>query len=95
MYNVELNANKKNMTDAEIEVLKKNIMFFCNTPKGSLPQNRGFGLDPTITDEPFPRLRMRATVDIVTGVRKFYNVQLTEINITANEEGNVKVKISI
>lgn len=95
MYNVELNSNKKDMTDTKIEMLQKNIMFFCNTPEGSLPQNRDFGLDPTITDEPFPRLRMRATVDIVTGVRKFYNVQLTEINITADENGNIKVKISI
>lgn len=95
MYKVELSANKKEMTDAEIETLKKNIMFFCSTPKGSLPQNRDFGLDPTITDEPFSHLRMRATVDIVTGVRKFYNVQLTEINITADENGGIKVKISI
>lgn len=95
MYDLELTANKKELTTAEIKKLIEDIKFFCNTPKGTLPQNREFGLDQTILDESFPILRMKATVDIVTGVRKFFNINLTEINITANADGGIKVKICI
>lgn len=83
------------VTDEAAEQLKKNIMFFCNTPKGSLPQMRGYGLDPTIMDEPFATLRMRATVDIVSGLRQYYGIQVSSINVTADENGGVKVKIEI
>lgn len=83
-------------TDTEAaEILKKNIIFFCNTPLGSLPQRREFGIDYSILDAPFQTLRMRATVDIISAVRKFYGVQICNINITADQHGGVKLKIII
>lgn len=95
MYNVQVNIKYSQMSDSEADVLRENIMFFCNTPKGSLPQNREYGLDSSIMDESFPILRMRATVDIVTGIRKFYKVNLTEIKVTADSEGGIKVKVCV
>lgn len=95
MYDVELNREYKDISDEELNALRRNIVFFCNTPRGSLPQNRDYGLDATIIDEPIQILKMRASVDIVTGVRKFFGVQITEINVTADENGHAKVKIKI
>lgn len=92
--NVNLTADST-MTDAEVEVLQKDIMFFCNTPLGSLPQNRGFGLDHSILEEPYRTFRMKATVDIVSGVQKFYGVRIKRINITADENGEINVEIGV
>lgn len=83
------------MTDAEAELLRKNIIFFCRTPKGSLPQMREYGLDFSIIDEPFPIFQTKATVDIVTGVRKYYNINIGTIDITADEDGKVKIVIGV
>lgn len=75
--------------------LQKNIIFFCKTPLGSLPQRRDFGIDYSILEEPFPIMRMKATVAIVSGLRKFYGVSVSKIDITADENGKVKIKITI
>lgn len=95
MVNVDLQIANNRMSKAAAELLKKNIMFFCNTPKGSLPQRRGFGLDWTMFDDPFPTFRARATVDILRGIQNEYGVRLSTIDISADNEGGVKVKISI
>lgn len=91
----DVNIANNTITDAAAEVLKKNIMFYCKTPRGSLPQMRGYGLDYSIIDEPFPIFRMRATVDIVTGLRDNCGVSVDTINITAGENGSVTINISI
>lgn len=93
MFDVEISNNT--ITDLEAETIKKNIMFFCNTPKGSLPQMRGYGLDFSIIEEPYHIFRMKATVDIISGIRKYYGVQIDTINITADENGKIKIEISI
>lgn len=93
MFDIQITNNT--IADAAVETLKKNIMFFCNTPKGSLPQMRGYGLDSSIIDEPFPIFRMKATVDIVSGIRKYYGIQISNINISALDNGERKIEISI
>lgn len=95
MIEVTVQNTDKPMTEAEAKLFKKNFKFFCSTPKGSLPQNREYGLDYSIFDEPFPVLRMKATVDIISGIRKEYGVQIKTIDITANENGGIKIKVSI
>ncbi len=77
------------------ENLQKNILFFCKTPLGSLPQRRDFGIDYSILEEPFPVMRMKATVAIVSGLRKFYGVNVSKIDISADESGKVRIKIII
>ena len=95
MYNVELSVEKREMTEDEKRALIEDLRFFCNTPKGNLPLNREFGFDHTIADEPFERLRMRATVDIVTGARKFFGINLTQVKVTANENGETNIKVTV
>lgn len=95
MINIDLITSDDLTTSEAVDALKKNIMFFCNTPKGSLPQMRDFGFDYSIIDEPFMIFRMKATVDIISGIRKFYNVNITDIDITADAEGGIKAKIKV
>lgn len=80
-------------TTEDAETLKDNIVFFCTTPKGSLPQNREYGLDFSVLDKPFAELKMKLTVDIITGIRKYYGIQITDIGISAKANGGVEVKI--
>ena len=95
MLDIDVSVSNSKFKESEANTLKQNIRFFCNTPKGSLPQMRGYGLDFTILDEPFSTLRRKATVDIITGVRNYYNVQISDIKVTADENGKVTVKIKI
>ena len=100
MFNTEIDS--ESLTANEIEQLRENINFFCATPKGSLPQMREYGLDFEIFDKPFNTAKSRATVDIIKGLRKYYGigaeggrVQIESIEITANEEGGMKLKIKL
>lgn len=77
------------------DVLKRNIIFFCCTPKGSLPQMRDYGIDFAVLDEPFQSLRMKITVDIITGVKKYFGIRISDINVTADENGKINIKITI
>ncbi len=95
MLDVDVTVSNSRFKEREANVLKQNIIFFCNTPKGSLPQMRGYGLDFTILDEPFSTLRMKATVDIISGVRDYYGVQINDIRVTADGNGKTNIKIII
>lgn len=92
---IDIYVSNEMFTAAEAEILKQNIEFYCRTPKGSLPQMRNFGIDYTMLDTSFQEFRRSATVDIITGLRKFYSVQISEINITSDENGEAKIKIKI
>lgn len=92
---VNINVQTENVTDDDAELLRRNIIFFCRTPRGSLPQMRDFGIDYSCLDEPFHIFRMKATVDIVTGVRKYYGVSVSTIDIRQNDDGNIQIAINI
>ena len=81
------------MTESEIAALQENISFFIQTPLGSLPQRRDYGINAEIFDEPFDSFRMKATVDIVTGLRKHCGVNPERIQITKNKDGQAKLKL--
>lgn len=95
MVGVDLQITNNQMTDAAAEVLKKNLKFYCNTPRGSLPQNRNYGIDATITDLPYAEMRMRLTVDLVTGIRETFGIHISNINVTADADGGINVAIKI
>lgn len=95
MFNVDVEISDNSITDEEAEVMKDNIIFFCNTPKGSLPQMREYGLDYSIIDQPFPILKMKATVDTVNGIREYYGIRIKNINVTADTNGGAKIQITI
>lgn len=91
----DYNITDSKDTGAAAAIKKRNIIFFCNTPKGSLPQMRGWGLDHSIIDEDYITFRTKATVDIIRGFRDYLGIEVKEINITANDEGETILKITV
>lgn len=82
-YNITDSTDK----DAAAEQKIRDIIFFCETPKGSLPQMRDYGLDYTNIDENFALFRRNATVDIIRGLRKHLSINVKNIDLTQNLEG--------
>lgn len=101
MFTTELDAPKL-AADAAAE-LAENINFFCNTPKGSLPQMRDYGLDyENIIDRPPQQAKIRATVDIITGLRDYFDIGsdsgtfvINTITVTPQEDGRMKIYLKI
>ena len=83
MFTVDLSVEKTQMTSDEVSLLQKNIAFWLNTPRGSLPQMRDFGF------------KMKITVDTISKVRDLYGVKIKTINVTADENGKATLKITI
>ena len=94
MFTVDLSVEKTKMTSDEVSLLQKNIAFWLNTPRGSLPQMRDFGLNDVI-DEPLQTFKMKITVDTISKVRELYGVKIKTINVTADENGKATLKITI
>lgn len=82
-YNITDSTDK----DAAAEQKIRDIIFFCETPKGSLPQMRDYGLDYTNIDENFALFRRNATVDIIRGLRKHLSINVKNIDLKQNLEG--------
>ena len=95
MNDIQLQVTNDKLTDLEAQILEDNIKFYCNTPRGSLVQNRSYGLDFSIFDEPFAILRMKATVDIVSGIQREYGVHINTIDIQPADDSGVIIKISV
>ncbi len=92
---VEISENYTIKEKAALLHLAENIKFFCRTPKGSLPQMRDYGIDFTVFDEPINVIKTRLTVEIVEGIRKFFDITVDEIIVTADTDGKVNVYIKI
>ena len=58
MFTVDLSVEKTQMTSDEVSLLQKNIAFWLNTPRGSLPQ-----MNYDVIDEPLQTFKMKITVD--------------------------------
>ncbi len=94
MLNTDITINSIDDT-AEAETLRRNIEFYCRTPRGSLPQMRLYGIDFSVLDGSFETVRRKLTVDIISGIRDTFNVQIRDIKITANENGCFTAAITI
>lgn len=92
---IELSENLIGKDKAVALCMVKNIQFFCQTPKGSLPQMRDYGVDFSVVGEPISVIKTRLTVDIVSGIRKYFDITVSEISVTADGDGNIRVYIKI
>ena len=90
-YNITDSTDK----DAAAEQKIRDIIFFCETPKGSLPQMRDYGLDYTNIDENFALFRRNATVDIIRGLRKHLSINVKNIDLTQNLEGVTTLNLEL
>lgn len=91
------NVTIKNIsvTDAEAETLKRNIRFFCSVPRGTLPQMRDYGIDFGVIGDNPNSVKRRLTVDIIGGIRKYFNVRISRIEVTTDGNGGYTVNIII
>ncbi len=90
-----VDVQSKTLSEAEMAVIKRNIQFFCNIPRGSLPQMRNYGIDFSAVGEGYDIAKRKLTVDIISGVRDTFGIHISEIDITADENGDYKVNIKI
>lgn len=79
----------------KIDVAISNIKHFCKTPKGSIPLMRDYGIDYNAVDEPFFKAKQKICISVVGGVRKYFGINISNIDVTANEEGKLNLKIII
>ncbi len=72
--------------DEAAESLKRNIQFFCQTPRGSLPQMRDYGIDYSFLGENASVAKRKLTVGIISGIREQFGIQISNIYVTEDEE---------
>ena len=85
---IQANVIVKNVpaTDTAAEILKRNIEFYCLTPRGSLPQMRDYGIDYSFLGENANTAKRKLTVAIVSGIREQFGIQISEIDIEEDAE---------
>lgn len=86
MVTVDTTISNIALSEAAKETLKRNIQFFCQTPRGSLPQMRSYGISYDFLSDDIRAARRKLTVDIISGLREFFSLRVKEINIEPDEE---------
>jgi len=72
------------------EEILQNIRVILDTPKGSLPLDRDFGVDWSIVDSPTPFAIQKLKAKIVRAIEKYEpRVKVTKITSNFNEDGQV------
>ncbi|PWK16056.1 hypothetical protein [Tumebacillus permanentifrigoris] len=86
MYEVSGNqAVKVNFGATGIEEILQNVYTSITTMRGSVPLDRGFGLDPSL-DDPLPLARARLTTQVIDVVQK-YEPRVVVSSVTFAEDG--------
>lgn len=97
MVTVNTIISNTTLSEETEETLKRNIQFFCQTPRGSLPQMRSYGISYDFLGEDIRAARRKLTVDIISGLREFFGLRVKEINIEpdAETDGGFIIRIVI
>lgn len=74
--------------DEAAERLKRNIQFFCQTPRGSLPQMRDYGIDYSFLGENASVAKRKLTVEIISGIRDQFGIQISNIYVSEDAENS-------
>jgi len=87
---LKVNVAIKNIpvADETAENLKRNIQFFCKTPRGSLPQMRGYGIDYSFLGENASVAKRKLTVGIISGIRAQFGIQVSNIYVSEDTESD-------
>lgn len=92
---IKMRADIPDAEKQRMETLIRNIEFLCRTPRGSLPLSRGFGIDSDAIDSGFAAAKRKITVSAVEGIRKYFGVTVSEIDVTADKDGIMLIRITI
>lgn len=87
--------NVSDFAKARMNKLISDIEFLCRTPKGSLPMMRDFGIDYDAVDSNFAVARRKIMISVTEGVRKYFGITVSDIDVTADENGKMKICIKI
>jgi len=76
------------------EEVLQNVRVILDTPKGTLPLDRNFGVDWSIVDLPIPVAFQRLKAEIVKAVEKYEpRAVINEIEVLPDEDGKVIVRL--
>ena len=71
MYQVRMDINKVNiMPGTELEEILQNVKTILNTTRGTVPLDRGFGVDKKILDIPISVAKAKLSAAIVEAINK-------------------------
>lgn len=81
----------------ELEEIIQNVRTILTTVQGSVPLDRGFGIDPSLIDTPVTNVEGRLTVEIMEAVEKYEpRVQVQEVGFDWNgTEGVVYPRVKV
>lgn len=79
----------------KIKKLISDIEFLCRTPRGSIPLMRDFGIDYDAVDSNFAIARRKIMISATEGIRKYFGITVSDIDVTADEDGKMKICIKI
>ena len=84
---------------SELEEIIQNVRTILTTVKGSVPLDRGFGMDASIIDTPTTNIEGRLTVEIMETVEKYEpRVQVQEVSFSGDGADGIiypRVKVVI
>ncbi len=77
-----------------VEEILQNVRVILDTPKGTLPLDRNFGIDWSLVDLPIPVVMQKLKAEVVATVEKYEpRVKITEIEISPNEDGKLIIRL--
>jgi len=77
-----------------VEEILQNVRVILDTPKGTLPLDRNFGIDWSLVDLPTPVAVQKLKAEVVATVERYEpRVKITEIEISPNEDGKLIIRL--
>lgn len=94
LANAEISFESGGVDTAERQEILQNVRNILTTPVGTCPLYRDFGLDISIIDSPTNVAQNLMAVEVMTAVERWEpRVRVTDVNITANAQGQLRVKV--
>ncbi|MCZ8520119.1 MULTISPECIES: GPW/gp25 family protein [Paenibacillus] len=77
-----------------LQSIRQNLLTLLTTMQGTVPLDRGFGLDPQTIDEPLPVAQARYTAKILRLIRKYEpRVTVKEISFLTDNASGILVPV--
>lgn len=96
-YEVTQNTKPLNLYATGVEEILQNVYMILNTPKGSVPLNRSFGLDLSPLDMPIEIAKNLMTSNILEALQDFEpRATLIKVEYIQNHEiGKLEMKVRV
>ena len=97
VYEVMINPKSINFApSSEVEEVLQNVYTICSTVKGSVPMERGLGIDGKVIDEPIPKFRGEYIQEVVRSVREYEpRARVSRVEFSGDSDGKVCPKVYV